>query len=132
VAALAAQAVAIAGALTPWLANIPGVQIALAALTSQHAITRAAPGAGWIVIGVAAIASAAELAGNRLLVITAAVAELITIVDFTIMEAIRRAPGNYGAANIAPGCLMVLAASVAGILIAAASRQTRKHQGAGR
>ncbi|MBV9382151.1 MAG: hypothetical protein JOY82_05890 [Streptosporangiaceae bacterium] len=131
-AALAAQAVAIAGALTPWLASIPGVQIALAALTSQHEITRGVPGAGWIVIGAAAIAASAALAGNHLLVITAAVAQLITIADFTILEAIRRAPGTYGAADIAPGCWMVLAASVAGILIAVASRQTRKHQGAHR
>jgi len=134
VAALAAQAMAIAGAFSHWLADISGVQIALTALTEpgQQAITRAQPGAGWIVVAAAAVAAAAALAGNRGLVVSAAAVQLIVIVDFNVLEGIRRAPGNYDTVNIAPGCWIVLTASVAGILIGAASTRARNqsHQGA--
>lgn len=48
------------------------------------------------------------------------------IVDFLVFEAIRRAPGDYDAADTAWGCWFVLVAALAGLLIAGAGTPRRR------
>ena len=124
VAALAAQALAVAGAASPWLARVPGVNIAFRALTDPHRPTAltAVPGAGWIVIGAAAAGVLAALAGSRILLAVAATAQLLTIADFVVLESVRRSPGNYDAVDVADGCWLVLIAALAGLLAAVMTR----------
>lgn len=131
-AALAAQVVAVLGAVSHWLQRIPGVALPLAALTDpgRHALTQAGSGAGWLVIGAAAAGAAGALAGSRWVLIGAAAAQFVTVTDFIVLEGIRRAPGNYDAVDIASGCWLVLAASIAGILIGAVGRRPRARTGA--
>lgn len=128
IAALIAQVVTVTGAFGTWLPHTPGLRIAFGALTDphHHAVPRAGIGVGWIVIAAAAIGMLAALAGSRPLLTLACIVEFALIVDFIVFEAIRRAPGNYNAADIAWGCWFVMVAALAGLLIVGAGTPRRR------
>ena len=53
----------------------------------------------------------------------AAAVELVVITDFIVLEAIRRAPGDFVAATVAAGCWLVLAGALAGLVLAVPGRR---------
>ena len=63
---------------------------------------------------------------SRPLLALACAVEFALVVDFIVFEAIRSAPGDYNATDIAWGCRLVLVAALTGILIAMAGTPRRR------
>lgn len=126
-AGLITQVVAAVGAFGDWLSGTSGRRIAFRALTDprHHPVPDVRAGVGWIVIAAAVVGAVAALAGRRALLACAAIVEFAVIADFLVFEAVRRAPGDYRAVDIAWGCWFVAVAALAGFVVAVAGAPRR-------
>lgn len=127
---LAAQLLVAIGAFLPWLPHRSGVQVAVGALIDPHtAPTRyAVIGVGWLAVAAAICGVAALAAGRRPPLLCVAILQAAIVVCFVTAEAVKRAPQDYTAADIAPGCWFVFAGAFAAI-IAAVLGQARHGSG---
>jgi hypothetical protein len=121
---LTAQLTVAAGAFLPWLPHRPGVRVAVGALIDPRtAPTRnTAIGVGWLAVAAAICGVVALAAGRRLPVLGIAILQAVIVVCFVTVEAVNRAPQDYTAADIAPGCWLMFAGALAAIIAAVLSQ----------
>jgi hypothetical protein len=127
---LTAQLTVAIGAFLLWLPHRAGERVAFGSLVDPHTATtrHATVGVGWLIVFAAVCGVAALAAGRRLPLLCVAILQAAIVVCFIIVEAVKRAPQDFTAADIAPGCWLVFAGAFAAI-IAAVPRRPRDGSG---